>query len=50
VAAKDIYARIPSRGPVRLPRDYARRENATVRLQLARAGIRLAALLNTIYR
>ena len=41
VAAKEIYARIPSRGPVRLPRDYARRENAAVRLQLARAGIRL---------
>ena len=40
VAAKEIYARIPSRGPVRLPRDYARREKAVVRLQLARAGIR----------
>jgi len=26
VAAKEIYARIPSRGPVRLPRDYAGRE------------------------
>jgi hypothetical protein len=50
VAAKEIYARIPSRGPVRLPRDYARRENAVVRLQLARAGIRLATLLNAIYR
>jgi hypothetical protein len=50
VAAKEIYARIPSRGPVRLPRDYARQENAAVRLQLARAGIRLATLLNAIYR
>jgi hypothetical protein len=50
VATKEIYARIPSRGPIRLPRDYARRENAAVRLQLARAGIRLAALLNNIYR
>ncbi len=50
VAGKEIYARIPSRGPVRLPRDYARRENAVVRLQLARAGIRLATLLNGIYR
>ena len=50
VAAKEIYARIPSSGPVRLPRDYARRENAAVRLQLARAGIRLATLLNGIYR
>ena len=50
VAAKEIYARIPSRGPVRLPRNYARRENAVVRMQLARAGIRLAALLNNVYR
>ena len=49
VAAKEIYARIPSHGPVRLPRDYARRENAVVRLQLARAGIRLATLLNRIF-
>ena len=50
VASKEIYARIPSRGPVRLPRDYAQREKGAVRLQLARAGIRLAAILNTIYR
>jgi hypothetical protein len=50
VAAKQIYAHLPSRGPVRLPRDYARRQDAVVRLQLARAGIRLATLLNQIYR
>jgi hypothetical protein len=50
VAAKEIYARIPSRGPVRLPRDYTGREKTVVRLQLARAGIRLAMLLNQIYR
>jgi len=50
VAAKEIYARIPPRGPVRLPRDYGNREKAVVRLQLARAGIRLATLLNGIYR
>jgi nuclease S1 len=50
VATKEIYARIPSRGPVRLPRDYTKRENSVVRLQLARAGIRLASLLNAIYR
>lgn len=50
VAVKEIYARIPPRGPVRLPRDYTSRENAVVRLQLARAGIRLATLLNAIYR
>jgi hypothetical protein len=35
---------------VRLPRDYAGREKQVVRLQLARAGIRLAMLLNQTYR
>jgi nuclease S1 len=50
VAAKEIYARIPSRGSVRLPRDYASRERQVVRQQLARAGLRLAMLLNGIYR
>ena len=49
IAAKEIYARIP-RGQVRLPRDYKSREKPIVRLQLARAGIRLAMLLNQIYR
>ena len=50
LAAKEIYGRIPSRGQVRLPRDYASREKSVVRQQLARAGIRLAMLLNQIYR
>lgn len=50
VAGKEIYARLPPRGPVRLPRDYANRERNAVRLQLARAGLRLAMLLNQIYR
>lgn len=50
VAGKEIYARLPPRGPVRLPRDYTSRERNVVRLQLARAGIRLAMLLNQIYR
>ncbi len=50
VGVKEIYARVPPKGPVRLPRDYARRESNVVRLQLARAGIRLAMLLNNIYR
>lgn len=49
VGQKAIYARVP-RGPVRLPRDYTAREAPLVRLQLARAGIRLAVLLNAIYR
>ena len=50
VAAHEIYARLPGSGPVRLPRDYVNRERATVRQQLGRAGYRLAALLNAIYR
>ncbi len=50
VAAHEIYARLPSNGPVRLPRDYTDREKAVVRQQLARAGLRLAAMLNTIFR
>ena len=35
---------------MRLPRDYSVRERAVVRRQLARAGLRLAMLLNAIYR
>ena len=50
VAAHEIYARIPAYGPVRLPRDYASREKAVVRQQLLRAGLRLVAILNAIYR
>lgn len=50
VAAREIYARIPAYGPVKLPRDYADRERAVVRQQLLRAGLRLAAILNAIYR
>ena len=50
VAAHEIYARLPGSGPVRLPRDYVSRERATVRQQLGRAGFRLPALLNAIYR
>ena len=50
IAAHDIYAHLRSRGPVRLPRDYAQRQSAIVRLQLERAGLRLAMLLNQIFR
>ena len=50
LGTREIYARLPALGPVRLPRDYAGRERAVVRLQLARAGFRLAMLLNAIYR
>jgi hypothetical protein len=50
VAVHEIYGRLPGSGPLRLPRDYAQRQKQPVRLQLARAGLRLAALLNAIYR
>src|ERR1700744_163682 len=50
VAAREIYARLPGPGPARLPRDYTARERAAVRQQLLRAGLRLAATLNAIYR
>jgi len=50
VGTKEVYARLPASGPARLPRDYAARERAVVRQQLARAGLRLAMVLNAIYR
>lgn len=50
LAAHEIYARLPSSGSVRLPRDYAGRERAVVRQQMLRAGLRLAATLNAIFR
>lgn len=50
VASHEIYGRLSANGPVRLPRDYAMREKAVVRQQLLRAGLRLAGILNIIYR
>jgi nuclease S1 len=50
IAARDIYANLRSRRSVRLPRDYAQWQSAIVRLQLERAGLRLAMLLNGIFR
>jgi hypothetical protein len=50
LAVREIYARFPRSGPTRLPRDYATRERQVVRMQLLRAGLRLAAVLNGLYR
>ncbi len=47
---REIYAHLPQRGTIRLPEDYAKRESGVVRLQLARAGVRLAAMLNQIFK
>jgi hypothetical protein len=46
LAEREIYARLPER----LPPDYAGRESGVARLQLAKAGIRLAAILNRTFR
>jgi hypothetical protein len=50
VAAREIYAHLPEHGTVRLPENYARTQSGVARLQLARAGIRLAAMLNGIFK
>jgi hypothetical protein len=47
VAARGIYAQI--RNPT-LPRDYARRQSGLTRDRLAKAGLRLAAVLNRILK
>ena len=47
VARDQIYPPLQDAREIRLPRDYAWREAQTARLQLARAGVRLAWLLNT---
>jgi hypothetical protein len=46
LAESEIYAHMPAR----LPEDYALKESGPARQQLAKAGIRLAALLNRILR
>jgi hypothetical protein len=50
LAESEIYARLPSSGRLRLPNDYVQTQSAVARLQLARAGIRLAAILNRIFQ
>lgn len=47
IARDQIYSPLMGRQDVRLPRDYARREAGLARMQLARAGVRLAWLLNS---
>jgi hypothetical protein len=50
LAGREIYAPLPRGGRIRLPDDYMARESGVARLQLTKAGLRLAALLNRIYR
>ena len=50
IARDHIYPPLMGRRQVRLPRDYAWRHAATARIQLAKAGVRLAWLLSTTLR
>jgi hypothetical protein len=47
IARDYIYPPLQGRRELRLPRDYAWRQAATARIQLAKAGLRLAWLLNS---
>jgi hypothetical protein len=46
IARDQIYPPLQGRHELRLPRDYAWRQAAIVRIQLAKAGLRLAWMLN----
>lgn len=46
IARDRIYPQLQGRHELRLPRDYAWRQSSIVRMQLAKAGLRLAFLLN----
>jgi hypothetical protein len=47
IARDRIYPPLQGRHELRLPRDYAWRQAAIARMQLARAGLRLAWMLNS---
>lgn len=49
VAEREIYSGLPNSNRINLPDDYARKKSGVARLQLARAGIRLAAILNRVF-
>ena len=50
IARDQIYPPLAGRREVRLPRDYATRQAPVTRLLLAKAGVRLAFVLNTVLR
>ena len=50
IARNEIYPPLGERRSVRLPRDYAWREAQVTREQLAKAGVRLAWVLNSTLR
>ncbi|HKX64425.1 MAG TPA: S1/P1 nuclease [Rhizomicrobium sp.] len=47
IARDRIYPQLQGRHELRLPHDYARRQASITRMQLAKAGLRLAFLLNS---
>ena len=47
IARDRIYPQLQGRHEIRLPRDYALRQADITRMQLAKASLRLAFLLNT---
>lgn len=54
IAKQDIYADLPGSGgtdaPIVLPPDYARKKSPIAAEQLERAGVRLAAILNAVFK
>jgi hypothetical protein len=50
IARDQIYPALMDRRSLRLPRDYAWRQAPLTRMLLAKAGVRLAWLLNTVLR
>jgi hypothetical protein len=50
IAREHIYPPLQGARTVRLPRDYAFREAPLARILLAKAGVRLAWLLNTAFK
>jgi hypothetical protein len=50
IARDEIYPPLRERRDVRLPRDYALQQAPVARLQLAKAGVRLAWLLNGTFK
>jgi len=50
IARDQIYPPLAGQREVRLPRDYAYRQAPVTRMLLAKAGVRLAFLLNTVLR
>jgi hypothetical protein len=50
IARDRIYPQLQGRHELRLPRDYAWRQTAITRMQLAKAGLRLAFMLNMVLK